>query len=133
MFEIDFYEKKGKSEVRDFLEGLRIRVSKSKDARIQYEQVTTYIQLLAENGTKGLPISIAEHLEDGIWELRPGNNRVFFFYYDIGGRYVLLHHMRKKTQKTPRREIKQAKKEREDYIEQKEDESNDMGRLQERS
>ncbi|MGN0948008.1 MAG: type II toxin-antitoxin system RelE/ParE family toxin [Megasphaera sp.] len=38
--------------------------------------------------------------EEDIWELRPGNNRVFYFYYDES-QYVLLHHFRKKSQETP--------------------------------
>ena len=57
--------------------------------------------------------------EEDIWELRPGNNRVFYFYYDES-QYVLLHHFRKKSQKTPKREITRAKAERDDYIRQKE-------------
>ena len=35
------------------------------------------------------------------------------------GTYVLLHHFRKKTQKTPAREIKKAQAEMHDYINQK--------------
>lgn len=87
----------------------------SKDARIQYNQIIFYIDLLAKNGTN-LPINITKHLEEDIWELRPGNNRIFYFYYDES-QYVLLHHFRKKTQK---REIARAKAERDDYIRQKE-------------
>ena len=34
----------------------------------------------------------------GIWELRPGNNRVFYFCWR-GDRFVLLHQFRKKSQK----------------------------------
>ena len=118
MFEVDFYETAGGfSDVREFLETLRKKAASSKDARIQYGQAARYIQLLQENGTN-LPVEIVKHLEDEIWELRPGNNRVFFFYYDKGT-YVLLHHYQKKTQKTPRREIEQAKSEMKDYIFQK--------------
>ena len=89
-----------------------------KDARIQFGQVARYIELLEKNGTN-LPITIAKHLEDEIWELRPGGNRVFFFYFDHGT-YVLLHHFQKKSQKTPRREILKAKSEMKDYISRKE-------------
>lgn len=76
------------------------------------------IQLLQDNGTH-LNENITKHLEDGIWELRPGNNRVFYFFFqnDV---FVLLHHFRKKSQKTPRREIEKAKNERADYISRKE-------------
>ena len=118
MFKIEFYETTdGFSDIREFLETLRKKAASSKDARIQYGQAARYIQLLQENGTN-LPIEIVKHLEDEIWELRPVNNRVLFFYFD-NGTYVLLHHYRKKTQKTPEREIKQAKYEMKDYIFQK--------------
>ena len=134
MFTIEFYEKNGESQVYDFLEKLRKGKDTNKNYRIQYSQVTTYIQLLADNGTNGLPKTIAKHLEDGIWELRPGDNRVFFFFYDENGSYVLLHQFRKKSQKTPPRELKKAKSERADYLIQKKQrkqrgDKNDLGRL----
>lgn len=119
MYKIEFYENQhGESEVWDFLEALRVKSKSSKDVRIQYNQIIFYIDLLAKNGTN-LPINITKHLEEDIWELRPGNNRIFYFYYDES-QYVLLHHFRKKTQKTPKREIARAKAERDDYIRQKE-------------
>lgn len=121
MYKIEFYENQhGKSDVWDFLESLRVKSETSKDARIQYHQILFYIDLLARNGTN-LPTNITKHLEENIWELRPGNNRVFYFYYDEH-QYVLLHHFRKKPQKTPKREITRAKAERDDYIRQKEEE-----------
>lgn len=121
MYKIEFYENKhGESEVWDFLEALREKSQSSKDARIQYNQIIFYINLLAKNGTN-LPVNITKHLEEDIWELRPGNNRVFYFYYDES-QDVLLHHFRKKSQKTPKREITRAKAERDDYIRQKETE-----------
>ena len=58
------------------------------------------------------------HLMDGIWELRPGNNRVFYFCWR-GDRFVLLRQFRKKSQKTPRREIERAKAERDDWLARK--------------
>ncbi|KMO85199.1 phage derived protein [Megasphaera cerevisiae DSM 20462] len=118
MYKIEFYENQhSESEVWDFLEALRVKSKNSKDARVQYNQIIFYIDLLAQNGTN-LPVNITKHLEEDIWELRPGNNRVFYFYYDES-QYVLLHHFRKKSQKTPKREIR-AKAERDDYIRQKE-------------
>ena len=119
MFNVEFYETSdGHSEVYEFLESLRLKSKGSKDARIQYGQVARYIQLLQDNGTN-LPEEIVKYLEDDIWELRPGNNRVFFFYFD-NGTYVLLTHFRKKTQKTPSRELKRAKAKMKDYISRKE-------------
>ena len=114
-----FYETAdGRSELWDFLEELRMKAATNKDARIQHKQITLYIQLLQENGTR-LNENITKHLEDGIWELRPGNNRVFYFFFE-NDTFVLLHHFRKKSQRTPKREIEKAKNERADYIARKE-------------
>ena len=119
MYIVEFYENSsGKSEIWEFLEELRIKSKTSKDSRIQYKQISLYIQLLQEHGTR-LPENVTKHIEDGIWELRPGNNRVFYFFYK-NDTFVLLHSFRKKTQKTPRREIDRAKAERKDYLERKE-------------
>ena len=124
MYTVEFYEKNnGECELWNFLEELRVKASKSKDARIQYRQVSLYIQLLQENGTC-LPQNISKHIESGIWELRPGNNRVFYFFYK-DNIFVLLHAFRKKTQKTPHREIKKAITERDDYLVRKEFENSE--------
>lgn len=103
-----------------FLETLRTKAKTNKDARMQYKQICLYIQLLQDNGTR-LPENVTKYIEDGIWELRPGNNRVFYFYYK-DNTFVLLHQFRKRTQKTPRREIERAKAERDDYLSRKETE-----------
>ncbi|MBR1670215.1 MAG: type II toxin-antitoxin system RelE/ParE family toxin [Butyrivibrio sp.] len=122
MYNIDFYvTSAGHCDAFDFLEGLRINSHTSKDSRIQYKQASLYIQLLADNGTN-LPTSIVKYLGDDIWELRPGVNRFLFFYYE-NGTYILLHHFRKQTQKTPRSEIDKAISEMNDYISRKEQES----------
>ena len=124
-FDIGFYEtRSGESPVWDFLDELRVKMKSNKDARIQYRQALMYIDLLAMNGTN-LSENITKHLEENIWELRPGNNRVFYFFVqreadDKKDTYVLLHQFRKKSQKTPRREIEQAKRERDDYLSRKE-------------
>lgn len=116
MFEIEFYEKRdGTSDIWDFLEDLRLKSDTNKDARIQYNQLGMYIGLLEKNGTS-MNENFTKHLGDGIWELRPGNNRVFYFCFS-GEKIVLLHHFRKKTQKTPVRELERAKAERSDYLE----------------
>ena len=119
MFTIEFYETaNGQSDIKDFLEQLRLKRKFNKDARIQFQQISFYIQLLQENGTR-LSQNILKPLKDGIWELRPGSNRVLFFFYD-GKTYVLLHHFRKKSQKIPHREIERAIAEKEDYIARRE-------------
>lgn len=118
-YQIIFYEKSnGKSDVWDFLEQLRHKSMKSKDARIQYKQVLLSIELLQQNGNI-LPDTIAKHITEDIWELRPAHNRIFYFCCD-GSNYILLHHFRKRSQKTPYREIEKAKAERNDYLSRKE-------------
>ena len=119
MYNVEFYETQdGKSQIWEFLEELRIKAATSKDARIQHKQASLYIELLQQNGTR-LNENITKHLEDGIWELQPGNNRVFYFFFQ-DNTFVLLHQFRKKTQKTPKREIEKAKRERDDYLFRKE-------------
>ena len=119
MFTVKFYETKtGESDVWNFLEELRLKSPSNKDARVQYNQLLFYIELLSKNGTF-LPNNITKHIDEDIWELRPGNNRVLYFYSDNDA-FVLLHHFRKKTMKTPLREIHRAKAERDDYIARKE-------------
>ena len=119
MYEIEFYETEdGKCPIWDFLEALRLKAPTNKDARIQHKQASLYIALLQQNGTH-MNAEITKHLDDGIWELRPGNNRVFYFFYQ-NNTYVLLHQFRKKSQKTPKREIEKAKTERNDYLRRKE-------------
>ena len=118
-YNIIFYEKQnGESELWNFLEKLRKKSATNKDARIQYKQASLYIELLQNNGTR-LPDTVTKHIEENIWELRPGNNRIFYFFCDKTD-FVLLHSFRKKTQKTPRREIEKAKAERNDYLSRKE-------------
>lgn len=119
MYTIEFYEtSKGTSDVWDFLEDLRLKSATSKDARVQYNQMLFCIDLLSKNGTR-MPEKITKNIDENIWELRPGNNRVFYFYH-CNNTFVLLHHFRKKSMKTPSREIERAKRERDDYIKRKE-------------
>lgn len=115
LYKILFYEEKdGTSPVLEFLENLRAKASKNKDCRIQYKQAVLAIQLLQDNGT-WLSSEVTKHIDENIWELRPGNNRIFYFLVGKDS-FVLLHVFRKKTQKTPTREIERAKRERDDYL-----------------
>ena len=94
----------GESELWYFLEDLRIKAETNKDFRIQYKQITFYIQLLQDNGTR-MPENITKHIEDGIWELRPGNNRVLYFFFK-DNTFILLHQFRKKLRKRRVRKLK---------------------------
>ena len=118
MYNIEFYtDANGVSELWNFLDDLQEKALTNKDARIQHKQIVQYIQLLEDHGTR-LGENITKHLDDNIWELRPGNNRVLYFFHK-DNTYVLLHQFRKKTQKTPPREIQKAKDERDDWIKRK--------------
>lgn len=70
-----------------------------------------------------VPTKFFKHLEDGIYEIRveAGSNiyRILTFF-DDNKLVILLHGFRKKTQKTPRKEIERAKKLRKDYYDDKE-------------
>ncbi len=115
MYTVEFYRTlTGYCNIEEFLDNLLLRAPTNKDARIQHKQVAQYIQFLEDYGTR-LGENVTKHLEDDIWELRPGNNRVLFFYFQ-DDTFVLLHHFRKKTRKTPKREIEKAKAERNDWI-----------------
>ena len=114
MYQVVFYEdKNGFSELYEYLNEIKEKSKTNKDYRIQFKQITTYIELLANYGFN-LSIKIAKHIVDGVWELRPGKNRILYFYYEKDT-YVLLHIFRKTTNKTPKNEIEKAKREMNDY------------------
>lgn len=118
MFEVEFYEdRNGNEPIRDFIIDLQAKGKSSKYHRIRSEKILTYIRALEKYGTRvGEPY--VKHIEGSIWELRPLDDRVFFFYCGENT-YVLLHHFLKKTKKTPRKEIEQAKRNLVDFEERK--------------
>lgn len=117
MYNIEFYEDaNGHSELWDFLEELRLKAATNKDAPAKADQ---FVYSVSRRQRHRLNENITKHLDDDIWELRPGNNRVLYFYFK-DDTFVLLHQFRKKTQKTPKREIERAKAERDDYLRRKE-------------
>jgi len=118
MYEIIFYkDKNGKEPIRDYLNELEKKSKTSKNERIQYQKIKDYIKELATYGINiGMPA--VKHIEGKIWELRPIKNRIFFFCWQDDS-FVLLHHFIKKTQKTPRKEIAQAKQNLENFIKER--------------
>lgn len=65
-----------------------------------------------------------KHLKetDGFWEVRvAAGNGIFriFCFFDEGNLIVLLHGFQKKTQKTPKKEIKKAERLKREYYESK--------------
>jgi phage-related protein len=107
MYEIIYYRnEKGEIPIREYIDALLIKGDK--DSHINANKIIHYIDALAENGNV-LGEPIMKQIDEEIWELRPIINRIFFAAWD-GNKYILLHHFRKKSRKTPRREIERAKR-----------------------
>ena len=108
--EVVFYEQAdGTIPVRQFLGSL----SEKMEAK-----VLRVISLLEANGYE-LREPYSKPLGDGIFELRAqvaaNISRVLYFFV-VNGKAVLTHGFVKKTQQTPKAEIKRAKNYREDYF-----------------
>ena len=115
MQEIIFYKNtKGKEPVLEYMQELS--ENSSKDSRIKLNKINDYIQALSVYGTEQLSKNYVKHLDGDIWELRPLRDRILFAGV-VDRKYVLLHQFMKKTQKTPMKEIKKAKKELKDFKE----------------
>lgn len=54
-------------------------------------------------------------LDDEVWEFKRDGDRIFCFV--VGRLRLLTHHMKKKQQKTPRREIDRARRIGEEHVE----------------
>lgn len=114
MYTIYFYkDKNGNSPVEEYI--LHLVSRKDKDSRIKLNKIRDYLKILSEYGTRaGEPY--VKHLEGEIWELRSLRDRILFAAWN-GENFVLLHCFMKQTQKTPKREIEQAKRNLQDYEE----------------
>lgn len=107
-YKIDFYrDEHGKSELADYINFLLLNADTNKDARIKYNQIYSHVRLLKENGIN-LSSKYTKHIDEDIWELRPGDNRIFYFCWHEDT-FVLLHYFKKTTEKTPKNEINRAK------------------------
>ena len=112
-YKIYFYQdSNGEQPVLEYLK--KLKAQNTKNSRLNLNKIQDYIQVLATMGkSAGLPY--IKHIEYEIWELRPLKNRIFFVSF-TKGRFVLLHHFLKSTQKTPQKEIEKAKKEYQEII-----------------
>ena len=111
IFQLIIYEKtNGEVPVEEFLDSI--------DPKMR-AKIYGLMEILQEKGNM-LREPYSKHLDDGIYELRckfgSDITRVlYFFYYD--GKIVMTNGFVKKTQKTPKKEIKLAKERRKDFIE----------------
>ncbi len=116
MYEIIFYKSRnGTSEIEEYLDELGRKAETSKTDRVNRTKILSYLTALSQYGTRvGHPM--VKHIEGNIWELRPLKNRIFFFYWKDNN-FVLLHHFIKKSQKTPSKELEQARLKLKDFLE----------------
>lgn len=116
MYKIEIYEdKNGQSQLKDYIKNLQ--QNDSKDSKIKFNKIISYMRMLKQEGVFiGQPY--VKHIEGKIWELRPLRDRILFAYCNKN-EIVLLTIFMKQTQKTPRKEIKKAKKFLEDYLKRK--------------
>lgn len=127
MYEIIFYEdKNGNCEIADYLQELKQSAQTSKDGKINFRKTVAYLDILEMVGTRaGVPVT--KHLDGEIWELRPLRNRILYAFYK-DNKIILLHHFLKRTQKTPKKELEQAKRNLKDYRERVDKDGKDMER-----
>ena len=120
MYKVVFYKDgNGNEPLKGYIYGLAESGRTNKNDRVQFQKIMAYIKALETYGTRiGAPT--VKHIDGSIWELRPLENRIFFFYWK-DNKFVLLHHYIKKSQKAPLREIEQARRNMADFIKRSEE------------
>ena len=115
-FKIFFYQSRdGKSPVFEFLEELH-HSNNPKNIEL-YDRILVKLKLLELEGSfLGMPH--VKLLQDKIWELRIKNERILYVTI-IGNNIYLLHCFTKKTQKTPRNDLKIAIKRYKELVTEK--------------
>ena len=90
-----FVDKNGYKPVKEFIHSL-----------IQKEQAKVYacIRELKKQGNN-LRRPMADYLEDGIYELRPKDNRIFYFFY-LCDRAIFVHAIKKHVKKVPDNDLR---------------------------
>lgn len=99
-WEVKFFQTaRGNYPVQEFIEEQDMATS---------TKITSYIDLLESHGPYLKPPYIKK-LQDKLYELRiSGKVKVRIFYTLVNNKFYLLHGFKKKSQKTPPREIKVA-------------------------
>ncbi len=112
---ITYQDRSGKDPIAEYIRVLNEKAKTSKDARIKLKKILEYIGQLKAYGVAVGPPAIKHITGTDLWELRPTSDRIFFAYWK-DNTFILLHHFVKKTQKTPVREIDQAKRNMADFL-----------------
>jgi phage-related protein len=90
-----FVDKEGNKPVKEFIHSLTQR---------EQAKVYAYIRELKKQGNS-LRRPMADYLEDGIYELRPKDNRIFYFFY-LRDRAMLVHAIKKHVKKVPENDLR---------------------------
>ena len=85
-----FVDERGGNPVKEFIENLPLK---------DQAKIMAYFNELKKQGHQ-MRRPMADYLGEGIYELRPRDNRIFYFFY-LRETAVLLHAIRKKTDKIP--------------------------------
>ena len=89
-----FIDENGNNPVEEFIASLPVK---------ERAKVYAYIAELKAQG-HNLRRPMADYLGNGVYELRPKANRIFYFFF-LKHSAVLLHAIRKKTDKIPEKEL----------------------------
>lgn len=84
----NFLDHRGRKPVKEFIESLPIK---------EQAKVYAYLKELSHEGPN-LKRPMADYVGHGIYELRPKNNRIFYFFF-LKNNVVLLHAIKKNTNK----------------------------------
>jgi phage-related protein len=90
-----FVDERGENPVKEFIKSLALK---------ERAKVFAYISELKKQGNN-LRRPMADYVEDGIYELRPKDNRIFYFFY-LKDNAVLVHAIKKRVQEIPRNDLK---------------------------
>ncbi|MFA4854150.1 MAG: type II toxin-antitoxin system RelE/ParE family toxin [Candidatus Omnitrophota bacterium] len=90
-----FEDKDGYQPVKEFLHSLTQK---------EQAKVRAYIRELKKQGNN-LRRPMADYLEDGIYELRPKENRIFYYFY-LRDRAILVHAIKKHVKKVPENDLR---------------------------
>lgn len=101
-----YQDRDGRLPAREFYENL---------PAAEREHADFLMQLLRQGGPHNLTTDEARRARGKIWELRPGGNRFLYFTY-TGRKVIFVHGFRKKSEKTPERQIRIAERRYQDYV-----------------
>lgn len=112
MFRVSRYTRpSGRCPFSEFMEGLTRAGDKKTLAKID-----AAVSQLTELGSSALvKVGLAEKMND-VWQLRPGQHRVFYFLDSKNQTYLLLNGFKKQKQNTPENELKRAEQLRQEYF-----------------